>query len=38
MFGVFVQLLKNEDGYTVVEWGILGLLAVIFAERLTLGF
>jgi len=38
MFGVFVQLLKNEDGYTAVEWGILGCLAVIFAERLAVSF
>ena len=38
MLRVFVHLLKNEDGYTAVECGILGCLAAIFAEKLAVGF
>jgi hypothetical protein len=33
---LFLRLLKNEDGFTAVECGILGCLAVIFAEKLAL--
>ena len=38
MLRVFVQLLKNQDGYTAVECGILGCLTVIFAEKLAVPF
>ena len=33
---LFLQLLKNEDGFTAPECGILGCLTVIFAEKLAL--
>ena len=38
MLQLFVCLMKNEDGYTAVECGILGCLTVIFAEKLAVGF
>jgi Flp pilus assembly pilin Flp len=38
MLRVFVQLLKNEDGFTPVECGILACLTVIFAEKLIAPF
>jgi Flp pilus assembly pilin Flp len=38
MLRLFVSLLKDEDGYTPVECGILGCLTVIFAEKLVLNF
>jgi Flp pilus assembly pilin Flp len=38
MLRVVVQLLKNENGYTAVECGILGCLAVIFVEKLAAPF
>lgn len=34
MLRLFVRLMKNEEGYTVVECGILACLTVIFTEKL----
>jgi NADH:ubiquinone oxidoreductase subunit 4 (subunit M) len=36
MLRLFLRLLRNEDGYTAVECGILSCLVVIFAEKLAL--
>ena len=36
MLRLFLKLLRNKDGYTAVECGILSSLAVIFAEKLAL--
>jgi len=33
---LFLQLLKNEDGFTAPECAILDCLTVIFAEKLAL--
>ena len=33
MLRLFACLMKSEDGYTTVECGILGCLAVIFVEK-----
>ena len=38
MLRLFVSLLKNEDGYTRVECGILACLTVIFAEKFIAPF
>ena len=35
MLRLFLQLLRNEDGYTAVECGTLACLTVIFAEKLV---
>ena len=35
MVRLFLQLLRNEDGYTAVECGTLACLTVIFAEKLV---
>jgi len=35
MLRLFLQLLRNEDGYTSVECGILTCLTIIFAEKLV---
>ena len=35
MLRVFVRLLKNEEGYSSVECGILACLTIIFAEKLV---
>jgi len=35
MLRLFVQLLKDAEGYTSVECGILACLTIIFAERLV---
>jgi Flp pilus assembly pilin Flp len=36
MLRLFLRLLKNEDGFTAPEGGILVCLTVIFAEKLAL--
>ena len=38
MFGVFVRLLRNEDGFTPTECGLMAALTVIFLERLLTTF
>ena len=38
MLRLFVCLLRNEDGFTAVECGILGCLTVIFAEKFIAPF
>jgi Flp pilus assembly pilin Flp len=38
MFGVVVRLLKNEDGFTVSECGLMAALTVIFVEGLLTRF
>jgi Flp pilus assembly pilin Flp len=38
MLRLFACLMKSEDGYTAVECGILGCLAVIFVEKLIAPF
>lgn len=35
MFGIFVRLLKNEDGFTAVEYGIMTGLVLIAVEQLA---
>jgi len=36
MFNVFIRVLKNEDGFTAVEYGIMTGLALIAVEQLAL--
>jgi Flp pilus assembly pilin Flp len=38
MFGRLRQLLKNENGFTVTEYGLMAALTVIFLERLLTTF
>jgi Flp pilus assembly pilin Flp len=38
MLRLFLRLLKNEDGFTAVECGILGRLIIIFAEKFVAPF
>lgn len=38
MLRLFVCLVRNEDGFTAVECGILGCLTVIFAEKFIAPF
>lgn len=38
MFGMLVRLLKNEEGFTATECGLMAALAVIAAERLLTKF
>jgi len=38
MFGNLRRLLKNEDGFTATECGLMAALTVIFLERLLTTF
>jgi Flp pilus assembly pilin Flp len=38
MFGILVRLLKNEDGFTATECGLLAALTVIAVEKLLVKF
>jgi Flp pilus assembly pilin Flp len=35
MFGVFIQLLKNEDGFTAIEYGLIAAMILVFASQLV---
>ena len=35
MFGVIVRLLKNEDGLTTVEYGLIAALILIAVEQMA---
>jgi len=34
----FAKLLKNEDGFTLVEYGIMLNLGIIYLEKTLIGF
>lgn len=38
MLRLFVCVMRNEDGFTAAECGILGCLTVIFAEKFIAPF
>lgn len=38
MFRILVQLLRNEDGFTATECGLMAALTLIAVERLLLKF
>jgi Flp pilus assembly pilin Flp len=38
MFGILRRLLKNEDGFTATECGLIAALTVIFLEGLLTRF
>ena len=35
MFGVFIQLLKNEGGFTAIEYGLIAAMILVFASQLV---
>ena len=35
MFGVFIQILKNEDGFTAIEYGLIAAMILVFASQLV---
>jgi Flp pilus assembly pilin Flp len=35
MFGVFITLLKNEDGFTAIEYGLIAAMTLVFASQLV---
>jgi|HubBroStandDraft_6_1064221.scaffolds.fasta_scaffold564416_2 Flp pilus assembly pilin Flp len=35
MFGLFVQLLKNRDGFTAIEYGLVAALILIVVGQLV---
>jgi Flp pilus assembly pilin Flp len=38
MFGVVIRVLRNEDGFTASEYGLMAALTVIFVEGLLTTF
>ena len=38
MIRLLVHLLKNEDGFTPVEYGIMLNLSIIYLEKVLIGF
>jgi Flp pilus assembly pilin Flp len=37
MFGVFIRLLKNCDGFTATEYGVMVTMILIALEQLAIG-
>jgi Flp pilus assembly pilin Flp len=35
MFGVFIQILKNEDGFTAIEYSLIAAMILVFASQLV---
>jgi Flp pilus assembly pilin Flp len=35
MFGLFMQLLKNQDGFTAIEYGLVAALILIVVGQLV---
>ena len=35
---LLVRLLKNEDGFTLIEYGIMLNLSIIYLEKVLIGF
>jgi Flp pilus assembly pilin Flp len=35
MFGVLIQLLKNEDGFTAIEYGLIVAMILVFGSQLV---
>jgi Flp pilus assembly pilin Flp len=38
MFEVFIAILKNEDGFTAIEYGLIAALSLVFAGQLVSQF
>ncbi len=38
MFEIFIRLLKNEDGFTATEYGLMAALTLIAVEQLAKKF
>jgi Flp pilus assembly pilin Flp len=35
MFGVFSKILKNEDGFTAIEYGLIVAMILVFGSQLV---
>jgi Flp pilus assembly pilin Flp len=33
MFGVFITILKNEDGFTAIEYGLIAAMGLVLASQ-----
>ena len=38
MFGVFIQFLKNEDGFTAIEYGLIAAMVLVLASQVVSQF
>jgi len=36
MFGVFIRFMKNHDGFTATEYGVIAAMIVIAVEQLAI--